>query len=228
MPTALRGHALDRRLTEPSSSRSVREGPYACPRKAVGISLITAFDSLIHAESRVQSTYQPCPTDSGIVMHLSLLLPIAVGAALAANDPIDFNRDVRPILSENCFYCHGQDAAQAKGDLRLDVRPRRRGHQGAGDRAEGRERPAGLVRRINAERGGDTLMRHRRSRIAGSPRSRRSCSEQLDRRGCEEKYQPHWAFVAPKRPELPTVRRTEAGSARRSIVSCSPSWRRKS
>jgi Protein of unknown function (DUF1549)/Protein of unknown function (DUF1553)/Planctomycete cytochrome C len=134
-------------------------------------------------------------------MHFSLLLPIAIGAAVAANDPIDFNRDIRPILSENCFYCHGQDAAMRKADLRLDVAE-------AAIKAKAivpKDVSASeLVRRINAEPG---------ERMPPLKSNRRLSAEQkklLERWIAEgAKYEPHWAFVAPKRPELPTVRRTE-------------------
>src|SRR2546423_13639363 len=79
---------------------------------------------------------------------------IAVGrAAEPPPDAIEYNREVRPILSENCFQCHGPDKAKRKADLRLDtedgpVRER------AGSRAvlPGDPGRSELYRRITARR----------------------------------------------------------------------------
>ena len=45
---------------------------------------------------------------------------LAVGLANPEAAGIDFNRDIRPVLSENCFQCHGPDEEQRKVNLRLD------------------------------------------------------------------------------------------------------------
>src|SRR5213075_1853897 len=45
----------------------------------------------------------------------------AAGSSASKSKP-NYNRDVRPVLSENCFYCHGPDPNKRKGKLRLDVR----------------------------------------------------------------------------------------------------------
>src|SRR5215475_4737046 len=49
-------------------------------------------------------------------------LLLLVTNSLAATSSLQFNRDVRPILAENCFACHGPDKNQRKAKLRLDVR----------------------------------------------------------------------------------------------------------
>ena len=54
--------------------------------------------------------------------RLSILILLAFIPLLRAESKIDFNRDVRPILADNCFACHGPDDKARKADLKLDTR----------------------------------------------------------------------------------------------------------
>jgi Planctomycete cytochrome C len=53
-----------------------------------------------------------------------LLIPLALFAipARAADGPVEFSRDVLPILSDNCFFCHGPDEKARKAKLRFDTK----------------------------------------------------------------------------------------------------------
>ena len=134
-----------------------------------------------------------------IVGFLSVLVAVWAPACLAAEPPLDFNRDIRPILSENCLYCHGQDPAKREADLRLDDRS---AAIAAGAIVPGEPGSSSLLERIHST-DPDVLM--------PPPNSNRTLSEQqkatLDRwirTGAV--YQPHWAYVPPARPTPPPVR----------------------
>jgi hypothetical protein len=79
---------------------------------------------------------------TGLLVALS-----AVAGLVSAADDISFNRDVRPVLSDNCFACHGPDAGFRKGDLRLDVRD---DAIAAGAIVPGKPAESSLVERISA------------------------------------------------------------------------------
>ena len=116
----------------------------------------------------------------------------------AGASEINFNRDIRPILSENCFYCHGQDANKREGKLRLDVRKAAIAHDAF---VPGDAEKSELIYRVETDDEDDLMP---------PPDSNRQLSKEqkeLLRRWVDEgaKYQDHWAFVAPEKPEPPCV-----------------------
>jgi len=116
--------------------------------------------------------------------------------------PIDFNRDIRPILSENCFYCHGQDANKRKADLRLDVRE---DAIKTGSITPGNLAKSELVTRIHSADA---------SLLMPPPKSNRRLNaeqKKLLERWVQEGavYNTHWAFVKPNRPASPSMKNKE-------------------
>ena len=127
---------------------------------------------------------------------LSLLaILLLISTARAADDRLRFNRDIRPILSENCYHCHGPDDDAREAELRLDT------EEGAKEYAivEGDSAASDLVERITSS-DADTVM--------PPPESERSLSPsqiELIRRWIDQgaSYEGHWAFIPPSRPNVP-------------------------
>jgi len=142
--------------------------------------------------------------------HRRAALPRALAAAclglvflspLAAfgDDKLQYNRDVRPILLDTCFACHGPDSAARKAELRLD---QREAAIEASAIAPGKPDESEMIRRILSD-DPDEMM--------PPPSTKKSLTKaQKDvlvrwvREGAE--YQPHWSFIPPVRPEPPEVK----------------------
>jgi hypothetical protein len=124
-------------------------------------------------------------------------------------EAIDFNRDIRPILADTCFSCHGPDEKQRMAGLRFDTREGAFAKPGVivpGDSARSR-----LIQRITA---GTPEMR------MPPPDSGRTLADKqiaLLRRWVDRgaRWDTHWAYLAPVKPAVPSV--SSAGWARNTI-----------
>jgi hypothetical protein len=129
---------------------------------------------------------------------LSSLTLIPTFAVLAE---VSYNQDVRPILAENCFYCHGQDPNKRKADLRLDVREVA---VEFGAFVPGKPEESELVAR---------LFSHEADELMPPAKSNRKLTEEqkaLLKQWIAEgaNYEKHWTFTAPVKAPLPEVKQT--------------------
>jgi hypothetical protein len=129
---------------------------------------------------------------------------------LSADGPkgkIDFARDVRPILSDKCFLCHGPDAGHRKADLRLDQKEKAfaAGESGAVAIKPGKPDESELVRRILAD-DADERMPPASSKKQLTDAEKKTLRDWIAQ-GAE--WGGHWAFTAPTRPAVPTVKNQE-------------------
>jgi cytochrome c553 len=130
---------------------------------------------------------------------LSCLAAACGVAAPAFAGKLEYNRDVRPILAETCFACHGPDSAARKADLRLDLRD---AAVQAGAITPGKPDKSTLVERIHSED---------RSELMPPPKTNKKLTaaqkailKQWIAEGAE--YQPHWSLMPVVRPTPPATR----------------------
>ncbi|HZF39186.1 MAG TPA: DUF1553 domain-containing protein [Blastocatellia bacterium] len=128
------------------------------------------------------------------------------GARAQSSSPrrIDFNRDIRPILSDKCWACHGPDAPNKKIRLRLDSEAAALADLGRGRRAIAPRHPeqSELVKRISAT-DADMRMPPVSSGRALSQAEIALLTEWIAQGAT---WQTHWAFIPPRRPPLPAVK----------------------
>lgn len=132
-------------------------------------------------------------------MRRAIILALALAAPALADDKVGYNRDIRPILADNCFSCHGPDKNHRKAKLRLDERDNAIAKQaivpGDPDKSE-------LVVRVFSREKEDVMP---------PPSSHKTLTKQqkeLLKRWIAEgaAYEPHWAYVTPVRPPAPKVK----------------------
>ncbi len=138
----------------------------------------------------------------GVMIAVALAQAAPGGAGQTVT--VDFNRDIRPILSDKCFVCHGPDATAKKIKLRLDSEAAATADLGRGRRpiVPGQPDKSELVKRITHA---DETMR-----MPPVDSGRTLTKQEINlltewiKQGA--KWQSHWAFVAPVRPQRPQLK----------------------
>lgn len=135
---------------------------------------------------------------------MAALLAGSPRRANAAEGKVSFNRDIRPILSDNCFQCHGPDERKREAGLRLDqkdaaTKPTESGHTAI---VPGKAEASELVVRIT------TANADLQMPPANSGKKLTAAQIDLLKRWVTEgaEYQGHWAFLPVQRPALPEVK----------------------
>jgi cytochrome c553 len=124
----------------------------------------------------------------------------------------DYNWDVRPILADNCFRCHGPDAKSRQAGLRLDQKESAHGQA----LVPGNAATSEMIRRITSADPTERMPPVSSGLKALSAKDITTLTQWIQQ-GAE--YKPHWAFVAPTRPARPSVRARTAGPIDRFILS---------
>ncbi len=135
---------------------------------------------------------------------ICLIAAIVLSAAVHAAEPrkVEFNRDIRPILSDNCFLCHGPDKNTRKAKMRLDVREDALAKKAfvPGDAAESE-----LVKRVFSNDSDEQMPPPDSTKKLTD--TQKNLIKDWIAHGAQ--YEAHWAYTPIKRPAVPSVKNKE-------------------
>ena len=121
-----------------------------------------------------------------------------VSLIACAQDRIEFNRDIRPIMLDTCFQCHGPDSAARKADLRLDKR------EAAIERSAlvpGQPTESEIIRRILSDNP-EEIMPPPELKKPLTDAQKKTLTDWVAQGG---EYQQHWSYLAPVKADVPSV-----------------------
>ena len=130
-------------------------------------------------------------------------MAVVMSAAAASAAGPDFAREVRPVLSNRCFKCHGPDEDNQEAGLRLDLREAAIAELDSGTRAivPGHPDDSEAIARITST-DPDLVMPPPHTKVSLTDHEKRILTEWI---AAGAEYAPHWAFVKPEKPAVPTV-----------------------
>lgn len=149
---------------------------------------------------------------------IGLVLTLMAASARGAEElpaTVEFNRDIRPILSDNCYACHGPDQNSRKGKLRLDTEDGALGDRKGGPAiVAGKPDQSEVLLRITAD--------EEEKRMPPAKFGKRLSPRQTElvRRWIQQgaRWQKHWSLLPPQQPKVPDVATGGAGALDRFIV----------
>lgn len=126
-----------------------------------------------------------------------------VGASTSAFAEVKFNRDIRPIMSDTCFHCHGPDAKSRKGGLRLDIREEalKAGKSGAVAIVPGKPDDSEIIKRIFTHDEDDVMPPEEAHKEL--TKQQKETFRQWVAEGA--KYEAHWAYTPLEKPPVPAI-----------------------
>lgn len=147
---------------------------------------------------------EPARRPRGVASAAAVLTVACLVSSAAADRIPDFNREIRPILSHNCFACHGPDEHDRRGGLRLDDRDAAVAELDSGSRAivPGHPEESELVARLH-ETDPDVVMPPPESNHVLTAEQKQLLAAWI---AAGVPYAPHWAYVGPRRHGPPAVK----------------------